>query len=106
MNSLRVLTALTAAVLAAGALPLGANAGVITTFTSRGAFPGNDSLDWGQLAAPFTVVAAPFSATLVGGLADRGGQPGNPPFERLNKGYTIMAWTDAPSTGAVDPGLA
>src|SRR5438034_7235989 len=84
MSRVRLLTALAAAVLAA--FPLGANAGAITTFTSRGGFPGNDSLDWGQLGLPFTVVAAPFSATSVGGLTINVTQPFNVPFERLDEG--------------------
>jgi hypothetical protein len=85
MSRVRLLTVLVAIALAA-AFPLGANAGVITDFTSRGAFPGNDSLDWGQLGPPFTVVAAPFSATSVGGLTIHVTQPGNASFERRAEG--------------------
>jgi hypothetical protein len=62
------------------------NAGIITTYTSRGAFPGNDSLDWGQLGAPFTIIPAPFSAISVGGLTVHVTQPGNAPFERRDEG--------------------
>jgi PEP-CTERM motif len=63
-----------------------ANAGVITTYTSRGAFPGNDSLDWGQLGPSFTVITAPFTATSVGGLTITVTQPGNASFERRDEG--------------------
>jgi hypothetical protein len=89
MNRFRLLTVLAAAVLAA-AFPLGANAGVITDFTSRGAFPGNDSLDWGQLGPDFTSITAPFSATSVGGLTIHVTQPGNFPFNRVDEG---KSWT-------------
>jgi PEP-CTERM motif len=81
MSRVGLLTVLVALALTA-AFPLGANAGTITTFTSLGAFPGNDSLDWGQLGPEFTVVAAPFSATSVGGLTIHVTQPGNGSFER------------------------
>jgi hypothetical protein len=68
-----------------------ANAGVITTYTSRGAFPGNDSLDWGQLGVPFTVVPAPFSAASAGGQTINVTQPGNASFERRNEGG-VTGW--------------
>ena len=85
MNRVGVLTVLVAIALAA-AFPLGANAGIITNFTSRGTFPGNDSLDWGQLGPEFTVVTAPFSATSLGGLTIHVIQPGNASFERRDEG--------------------
>ena len=85
MNRVGVLTVLVAIALAA-AFPLGANAGIITNFTSRGTFPGNDSLDWGQLGPEFTVVTAPFSATSLGGLTIHVIQPGNASFERRAEG--------------------
>jgi hypothetical protein len=65
-------------------------AGVITTYTSRGAFPGNDSLDWGQLGPPETTITAPFSATSVGGLTINVTQPGNASFGRADEG---IDWT-------------
>jgi hypothetical protein len=85
MSRVRLFTALVAAALAA-AFPLGANAGVITDFTRRGAFPGNDALDWGQLGAPGPSFAAPFSATSVGGLTIHVTQPGNASFQRRDEG--------------------
>ena len=73
---------------AIGLLAIGsrANAGFITPYTSRGTFPGNDSLDWGQLGSPPIVIDAPFSATSLGGLAIQVTQPGDAPFERQDEG--------------------
>ncbi len=64
----------------------GANAGTISTYTSRSTFPGNDLLGWGQLGSPSSLISAPFSATSLGGLTINVTQPGNAPFEREDEG--------------------
>lgn len=81
-----VLTAASAATIGLLAIMGAANAGVITTYTSRGAFPGNDTLDWGQLGPSFTTVTAPFTANTVGGFTITVTQPGNASFQRRDEG--------------------